>query len=264
MFRMLAVAQPDTLAEAYKILTAKRFNTVLGGCAWLRMGSLAIPTGVDLAKLNLTYINDFADTIEIGAMATLRAIEKSRALTEYGNGILPQAVSNIIGVQFRNVATVGGSVFARFGFSDVITALLALDAEVELYKGGRMSLAEFLDKPRAKDLLIKVIIHKTERTAAYQALRNSASDFPILNVAVSRLDAEWKIAVGARPAIAKLAVDAAKLLTDGVTPKAIETAAQAAAAELSFGDNMRASAKYRQEMCKVLVRRAIAEVAACK
>lgn len=264
MFRMLAVAQPATLAEAYKTLTAKRFNTVLGGCAWLRMGSLTIPTGVDLSKLNLAYINDCADTIEVGAMATLRAVEKSQALAEYGNGILPQAVSNIIGVQFRNVATVGGSIFARFGFSDVITALLALDAEVELYQAGRMSLAEFLDKPRTKDILVKLIIHKTKRMAAYQALRNSASDFPILTVAVSKLDAEWKIAVGARPAKAKLAIEAAKLLTDGITPEAIENAAQAAAAELSFGDNMRASAEYRQEMCKVLIRRAIAEVTACK
>ncbi len=34
--------------------------------------------------------------------------------------------------------------------------------------------------------------------------------------------------------------------------------------ELIFGSNMRGSAEYRQAICKVLVKRAIMEVAACK
>lgn len=265
MFTLLNVAQPDTLQDAYKILTAKRSNTVLGGCSYLRMGSHTIHTGVDLSKLGLQYIKESEAGIEIGAMTPLRAVEKMPALAKYFSGILPQAVSNIIGIQFRNIATVGASVFSRYGFSDVITALLVLDAEVELYHAGRMTLAAFLSTPRTKDILTKVILPVSGRRAAYRTLRNSASDYPVLTVAVSCLDADWKIAVGARPTCAKLAVQAAGLLTTGApVPADIEQAAQRAADELPFGDNMRASAEYRRAMCKVLVKRALTEVQACR
>ena len=265
LFTLRNVVQPDTLPEAYKILREKKSNTILGGCAWLRMGSQIIHTGVDLTKLGLNYINNCTGHIEIGAMATLRELETHQALQEYCGGVVPQAVGNIIGVQFRNVATAGASVFSRYGFSDLLTILLVLDTEIELYDGGRMGLAEFMDRPRTKDILTKIIIHKTERQAAYQALRNSASDYPVLTAAVSRLGAEWQIAVGARPTKARLALEAVKLLSGGDIPVVVmEQAAQAAATELPFGDNMRGSAEYRQAMCRVLVKRAIAEVAACK
>ncbi|WP_094603981.1 hypothetical protein SPSIL_044060 [Sporomusa silvacetica DSM 10669] len=267
MFTLLNVAQPDTLEAAYNILKEKRSNAVLGGCAYLRMGSQTIHTGVDLSKLGLKYSKDYGSYIEIGAMTSLRDVETNAAVNNYADGLLPKAVANIIGVQFRNVVTVGASVFMRYGFSDFLTALLALDTEVELVKGGRMTLAAFLDTPRSKDILTKIIIHKTKGHAAYQALRNSASDYPLLTVAVSQLDGEWKIAVGARPTRARLAVQAAALLRDGdndMTAEVMEQAAQTAVGELSFGDNSRASAVYRQAVAKTLIKRAIAEVVACK
>ena len=76
---------------------------MLGGCAYLRLGSQKINTGVDLSKLGLRYIKDNASSIEIGAMASLRDIETNVALNKYADGLLPKAVANIIGVQFRNV-----------------------------------------------------------------------------------------------------------------------------------------------------------------
>ncbi|HWR41691.1 FAD binding domain-containing protein [Sporomusa sp.] len=267
MFTLLSIAQPETLQDAYKVLTAKKSNAILGGCAYLRMGSQTIHTGVDLSKLGLDFIKEHDTYIEIGAMASLRDVETNSAINKCFSGVLSKSVRSIIGVQFRNVATVGASVFSRYGFSDFLTALMALDTEVELYKGGRLTLAEFMDMPRAKDILIKVIIHKTNRTAAYLTLRNSQSDYPVLTVAVSRLDADWKIAVGARPTRAKLAAQAAVLLANAgsdVTPDVLEQAAKIAAEELPFGANMRASAEYRSAMCKTLVKRAIAEVAACR
>ncbi|MFQ7552525.1 MAG: FAD binding domain-containing protein [Blautia marasmi] len=49
-------------------------------------------------------------------------------------GAIRESLRHIVGVQFRNCATVGGSIWGRFGFSDVLTMLLALDTEVELLK----------------------------------------------------------------------------------------------------------------------------------
>ncbi|RYD03733.1 hypothetical protein N752_18465 [Desulforamulus aquiferis] len=53
MFTLKDLAQPGTLDEAYQILVADRSNVLLGGCAYLRLGSLKINTAIDLSKINL-------------------------------------------------------------------------------------------------------------------------------------------------------------------------------------------------------------------
>ena len=67
---------------------------------------------------------------------------------------------HIVGTQFRNGATVGGSIFGRFGFSDILTCLLALDTYVELYHAGVIALSEFVEMPRDNDILVRIIIKK--------------------------------------------------------------------------------------------------------
>jgi len=262
LFTLLDLVQPETIDDAYKILMARRNNAVLGGCAFLRLGSSRIGTGIELSKLDLNYIIEQQEHIEIGAMTTFRDIETSVVLQEYFNGILPTAVSNIIGVQFRNVVTVGASVYAKYGFSDLITALLALDTEVQLYKAGRMPLAEFLARPYKKDLLTKIFIKKNNRGASYQHLRSSASDFPIVNVAVSKLENDWLIVAGAMPSRAKIALHASTQLAKGNIN--IDEIATMAVEEFMFGTNARGTAQYRKAMCKVLITRGIKEVLRCK
>jgi len=264
MFTLLEFFQPETLEDAYNKLVARKTNTILGGCAFLKMGSKRIGTGIDLSKLNLNYINETDDYIEIGSSTTFRDIETSEALNSYFNGVLKEAVKDIIGVQFRNIVTVGASVYSKYGFSDFITALLALDTEVELYKGGRLSLQDFLIKPYEKDILTKIYIKKNDRKASYKSLRNSKSDYPILNVTVSKLNDDFKIVVGARPATAKISIDASKFLSkEGFSEASLNKALDIMNSELIFGTNMRATHEYRQAISKVLVKRAIMEVIKC-
>lgn len=265
MFTIQDLVQPHTIEDAYQALTGNSSSTVLGGCAFLRLGSQQIGTAIDLSKLNLDYIKELPDDIEIGAMTTFRAVETNPVLNEIFNGLLPKSVSHIMGVQFRNIATVGATVYAKYGFSDFITPLLALDTEVELYQGGRMPLEEFLDKTYKKDILTRIFIKKNERKAAYQNLRKSATDYPILNTAVSYWHDQWRIVVGARPQRAKIAPKASAVLGKGkLNLEKIDLAANMAAEELSFGTNMRGTEEYRQAMCQVLVKRAIQEVLQCK
>ena len=264
MFSIKELVQPKAIEEAYDILISKRNNTVLGGSAFLRLGSKRISTAVDISKLELNYVKEQNGYIEIGAFTTFREVEINPLLVNNFNGVVSKSVSNIIGVQFRNIVTVGASVFSKYGFSDLITALLALDTEVELYKAGRMYLAEFLNRPFQKDILTRVFIKKNERQASYQDLRNSVSDYPILNVAVSKLDDQWTIAVGARPQKAGIARKASAALSANMNLENLEHYANIAAEELTFGTNARGTATYRKAMCKVLVKRAITEVIQCK
>lgn len=254
-------ALANTLEEAYKILNEKRNNVILGGAAFLRMGSKKIETAIDLSKLHLKYIEENEEDIEIGAMTTFREIETNSALKKYFNGVLPKSVENIVGIQFRNVVTVGATVYSRYGFSDFLTALLSLDADVLLYNEGRISLEEYLEKGARKDLLVKVIIPKTSRKAAFGMMRNSSSDYAILNVAVSNKEGDLKIVVGARPNRGKIAKEASIYFSkSSKSMDEIEKAALMASEELSFGSNMRGSKEYRQAICKVLVKRGIMEV----
>ena len=108
-----------TLEEAYELNQA-RSSRVMGGMMWMRLGNARVKTVIDLSGLGLDQIEESDNVIKIGAMCTLRQIEESEALKSlYGDGIA-EAVRHIVGVQFRNQATVGGSIYGRFrDFSDV-------------------------------------------------------------------------------------------------------------------------------------------------
>lgn len=251
----------SSLDEAHNLLQQRRSNTLLGGGAFLGLSSKKIGTAIDLSQLNLDFILEEDKTIEIGAMTTFRQIETSPLLHEYFNGILPHSVTNIGGVQLRNIVTVGGTIYPRYGFSDLLTALMVLEADIVLFKGGQLPLREFLEYKTTKDIIVKIIIPKNKRCAKFSALRNSQSDYALLNVAVSCLDNQWLIAVGARPQRAKIALEASLSLSrTGLTPQNIEHAALKASQELTFGTNMRGGKEYRKAISSVLIKRAIMEV----
>ena len=261
MFTVMDIVQPATVEEAYSILTKRKNNQVIGGSAWLRMGSKRIGTAVELSQLNLDYIKEDEEYIEIGAMTTFRSLETSEVIENNFGRIIKDSVKDIIGVQFRNVVTVGGTIYSKFGFSDLIVALLALDTEVELVNSGRIKLYDFLNKEYEKDLLTKIYIKKNDVKATYKSLRNAQSDYALLNVSVSKNDNKVKIYVGARPQIATLAVKASEFLSNNeLSDVNIEKASQIVSEELAFGTNMRASKEYRTLMSKVLVKRALMEV----
>lgn len=133
--------------------------------------------------------------------------------------LLQKAVKDIIGVQFRNLATVGGSIWGRFGFSDVLTAFMALDTYVELYKGGVIPLEQFARMQYDRDLLVRVIVKKKPGVFSYQAMRAQKTDFPILTCGVSRIDGVCKAVIGARPGKAVCIHDDRHLLDGEVNRK---------------------------------------------
>ncbi|ACT33667.1 FAD-binding protein [Clostridium botulinum C] len=253
--------KPSSLEQAYNVLKDKN-ATIIGGGAFLRISSKRIKSALDLSKLELDFIEDKEDRIEIGAMTTLREVEENKALKDNFSGVISKATGSIMGVQFRNVATIGGSVAGRYGFSDVITPLLALNTFVELYKGGKITLKDFLEtKGKIKDILIKIIIMKDKRKASFQSVRNTAIDFAILNASASNIDNDFKISVGARPGIAKMPKEAMEFLRScKVDKEAAIKASEIASEELNFGSDIRGSWEYRKELCKALVKRAILEV----
>lgn len=101
------------------------------------------------------------------------------------SGAVKESVTHIVGVQFRNLATVGGSIFGKFGFSDVLSCFLAFDSYVELHHEGLIPLDQFAANKYPNDILVRLIIKKHPQESVYLSHRNTKTDFPVLTCAVS-------------------------------------------------------------------------------
>ena len=240
----------ESLEEAWQ-LNQKKANRVLGGMIWLKMENINVGTAIDLSGLGLDTIEETEGSFSIGAMVTLRQLEEHAGLAAYTHGAVKEALRHIVGVQLRNLATVGGSIYSRFGFSDVLTVLLALNASVELYKGGIVPLAQFAEMPFDRDILVRVHIPKENAAFFYQSVRPTKTDFPALTCAAARLaDGTYRFAVGARPGRAVVLTPQCAL---GELPEIVS-------AQVTTGSNLRGSAAYRKHLIRVLVRRAVDEL----
>lgn len=115
MLKIKNYVKAESLEQAYE-LNQKKSTCILGGMLWLKMSSRSFQTAVDLSGLGLDQIEETEEEFSIGAMVTLRQMEKHEGLNRFSDNAAAESVKSIVGVQFRNLATVGGSIFGRFGF----------------------------------------------------------------------------------------------------------------------------------------------------
>lgn len=243
---------PSTIEEAYIELLKSRKNRVLGGSSYLRISDIELETVIDLSKLGLDKIEDNGNEIEIGAMVSFRELEINPLIKNYNNGILSKSVSGILGVQFRNNVTVGGTVASKYGFSDLITPLLASKAKVVMFNQGELTLEEYLSNSKVeRDILISVRIPKTNSRGVFKNIRKSATDYSIINIAVVKdhLNLEYQVAIGSRPKRATLLIG-----------KNLEELKNRIDKEIEFQSNTRGSQEYRREVAKKLLEIGIEEV----
>ena len=253
MITIQKYVRAQSLEEAWQLNQAKR-NRIVGGMLWLRLGRGGVGTAIDLTDLGLGKIEETGEAFSIGAMTTLRQLEQHEGLNAYCDNAIKNAVKDIVGVQFRNMATVGGSLWGRFGFSDVLTVFLAMDCYVELYKGGIVPLEQFAGMKKDNDILVRLIVKKTPGKVVYTAMRNQRTDFPVLTCALSNIGGETKAVIGARPAKAMVIRDENSLLPDG------KAFAAFVAEQAPTDSNIRGSAAYRTHLIRVLVERAATEL----
>lgn len=248
-------------AEAYELLQKNRNNKIVAGGIWMRLGSRRVATAIDLTGCGLDTIEETDDEFRIGAMVTLRQLERHAAFNAMCNRVFEFAVHDIVGVQLRNAATVGGSIYGRFGFSDVLCSLLVLDTYVELTGTGRVPLAEFVRMGYVRDVIEHVVVKKHDYRASYEAVRKNATDFPSLNVTASWWDGAWHVAVGARPLPAELLVGSdTGLVSEFPSESELRALAERVRA-LAYGSNLWGSARYRRQISAPLAIQAVRRAA---
>lgn len=245
-YRNYVIAQ--SLQEAYE-LNQKKSSVIVAGNMWLHMCGLNKQTAIDLSALGLDHIEETDDAFVIGAMVSLREMETHEGLNAAYGGVFAKALAPIVGTQFRRTATIGGSVYSRFGFSDVSALLLALDAQVVLYARGSVSLSDYQKEKWDRDVITHIRIAKGQR-AAVESVRVSATDIPTLVCAAAKSENGLRLVLGARPARAAIVADGIK---DWNMALLDEIAQQTA-----FGTNLRAGEAYRRKIAPVLMMRAAA------
>lgn len=130
-----------TLEEAYELNQARN-SRIMGGMMWMRLGNARVKTIIDMSDLGLNEIEETDHVFRIGAMCTLSQLEEHEGLRKfYGDGIA-ESLRHIVGVQFRNQATlvkdvenIVGIKEASGNISTVAQIMHLCDGNVDLYSG---------------------------------------------------------------------------------------------------------------------------------
>lgn len=254
--------KPKSVTQAYEVLQAGNNNRIIGGGAWVKISLKKVDTLISLDDLGLDYINEVDGYYEIGSMTSLRDLEVHAGIKEIGNGLLSKAISSVMGVTIRNIATIGGSVMGKFAFSDLLGVLLVLDAELVFYNAGVVSIEDFINMTKIpRDILVSIRIKKQAGKGYFKKVAITHLDFAILNLVVYKND-KFRIAIGSRPNIATLANRTQEYLNSlkNIEEVNLEEASKIALEEVKVGDNSRASKEYRGILMSTYLKRGIREV----
>ena len=96
-----------------------------------------------------------------------------------------------------------------------------------------------------------------DQAFAYESMRNSKTDFPVLACAAGNWAGQTRVVIGARPARAMVLTDEQGILKNGITEETAAAFAAYAAANTPTSGNIRAGAAYRTHLIEVLTKRAL-------
>lgn len=255
------VLVPESLEMAYQHLIESRKNMILGGGAWIKISVKEIDQLITLDKIGLNEVIESNDFIEIGALTTLATLENHPMIKNLHEGILSEALSQIMGVSIRNQATIGGSVMGNFSFSDILPVLLVLDVSLVFYKAGEVKLEYFMNnKTHERDILTHIKIRKTSGQGFFKKIAQTPLDFSIINLAISAKP--YRIAIGSRPGNAMLCRKAMDFINEvsSINDDIIKQVIELALIEADLKDNIRSSKDYRELLIKTYLKRGIKQV----
>jgi len=266
---------PRSIDEAVGLLVQHGADLVVMGGGTIVMGmvndGLLFPAkAMSLARAGIDGVREIDGAIEIGAATTIARLAQLGHLP-----ILAQAAGMFGAPAVRNMATVGGNLFAAPPAGDIAVPLLALDAQVELAgpRGRRtLPLEQFFTglgrTARAPDeLVVALRLSQSNGRTAYLRYGRRQANTPAVVAVAARVVTEAdgtvvdaRIALGAagphplRARQAEAALLAKPLSTSGIA------AAAAAQAECDPPTDALASAWYRRKMVRVYVRRTLEQI----
>ncbi|MDP2932210.1 MAG: xanthine dehydrogenase family protein subunit M [Chloroflexota bacterium] len=279
--------EPKTISEAASLLARYKdeAKVIAGGTDLLvdmKHDRLQPKYLINIKAIpGLDYINFDSEGLRIGALATIRALEKSAELQQK-YPIISQTAHHFGSIAIRNVATIGGNLCHAVPSADTAPGLIGLSASARIMgnDGDRVVPLDYFFTGSGKtvlktgELLVEIQVPpmpaNTRGVYLKYAIR-SKSDLPVVGVAVvatmepkQGLCRDIKIALGnVAPTPIRACFAEEVIRGQQVTPALIEKCAQAAADEAHpRPGSIRASPEYKKAMVKVFTRKALEEVLA--
>lgn len=248
--------RPETLDEALDLLAREKPHTLplAGGSSLNKPNPLPIAV-VDLQRLGLDGFEQQGNNLHLGATFTLQSLlEELEAISTLA--ALQQAIRHEATYNLRQVGTVAGTLVSADGRSPFTTAMLALDADIQMMPGEeRIGLGDLLplrSERLAGKLITRVTIPANARLA-YHFVARSPADRPIVCAAGALwLSGRFRLALGGYGGSPSLVVD-------GQGASGAREAARSTYAEA--GDQW-ATAEYRKDAAAVLAGRCAEELGA--
>lgn len=246
--------RPESLSEALQLLGRQTPPTLpLGGGTVLSQKLGEDIAVVDLQRLGLNQIQKSDQVLKIGAAATLQALLETNLLPVECASALNESLLHEVAINVRRAATLAGTIVCCDGRSPLVTALLALDAQlVWAAAGDQMPLEDYLplrekfDKSR---LMIQVKIPADVRLR-FSMVARSPMDRPIVcAVAATWPSGRTRVTLGGFGS-------SPTLVMDGLEAAGAVVAAREA---YSFAGDAWASAEYRKDIAAKLVQRLITD-----
>ena len=259
MMSEFVLRRPTTVSEAVDDLAAGGVP-YCGGTELvpvLQLGLLAPDVLVDLKRVEgLSGISESDDEVVVGARVTHDEAEGS-ALVRRHAAVLAEATSQLGNARVRATGTLAGNICFAEPRSDVLTALLALEARVDLRSAdGTRSLRveDFVEGPfttvrEDAELLEAIRIPKRPSRSSY--VRFQPGEYPTVTVAAVQRPGSCRIVVGAvgeLPGVFSYA-------------GADEVDATDIAARVDVTEDLNGREDYKRHVTAVFVRRALAQLA---
>jgi len=277
-FKYLA---PNCVSEAVGLLAEYGEKSVImaGGTdvvVQLNERSISPEYVIHLDKIEeLKFIKQDENSVRIGPRVTMFELEDSELIRENFTA-LAQAAEESAAPQVRNMGTIGGNLGTASPAGDLVTALMALDAQIKILssQGERICPVEkFLTGPKKNilnknELITEIIIPKLppNSASAFQKLgKRKAMSISIVSAAASvTLDEKGSLIKDVKVSLGSVAptVVRAKKFEDALKGKGIDMSNIKNAIDLIKEDikpitDGRATAEYRLEVAGVLAARCL-------
>ncbi|MGI6406172.1 MAG: FAD binding domain-containing protein [Syntrophaceticus sp.] len=269
---------PGSLSEAVSLYVAHPQAILLGGGTDVLVnvahGRSTLKTIIDLKRVcELGFISEEGKNVKIGSMTTISDVGESLVIHER-YPFLQKAALKLGSWQIRNMATVGGNLCNAAPSAELATPLLAANATAVLVgpNGERkIALSELFRGPGKTtlgqgEIMKEVVLPPLEDGVSGIYMRHQlrrSMDISIVNMTVllqfdNDVVSDASIYLGAvAPTPMRAKETEKKLIGHQLDDMVIEAATETAAAEAKPITDVRASEKYRRQMVKVYMKRAL-------
>lgn len=273
---------PGNIDEALNIFAAKKGKfQILGGGSDLLIRikdeKESVDYLLDIASLNLDYIQEQDQGIAIGAMTSLSKIMDSTTINEKYE-ILSETAKEVGGFQTRNIGTIGGNICTGLPSADMAIPLLVREAKLKingLEGESIIPIDEFFLEPRKtklpenallKEILIEESTGEGSQGSSYIKIgKRKAMRLCILSAGVNIfIDPKTKIINKIRIAMGTVAPIPLRLykVEEVMTGKEyseelIKEAISVMEGVIQPRTSLRATCEYRTDLARVLLKRTV-------